>query len=115
MYVENIPGAAGMIGAQAAARSPPDGYTFYFAPASAISSNMFLYKSVPYDPITDFAAVAMISDRGPFTISVQPNLPIRTLPELITYANTHPGAVSYGVDISSGYAVVLGAVLENGR
>jgi tripartite-type tricarboxylate transporter receptor subunit TctC len=111
MYVENIPGAAGMIGAQAAARSQPDGYTFYFAPASAISSNLFLYKSVPYDPVTDFAAVAMISDRGPFTISVQPNLPIRTLAELITYANKNPGTFSYGVDSSSGIAVVLGRIL----
>ena len=100
-----------MIGAQAAARSPPDGYTFYFAPASAISSNMFLYKSVPYDPINDFIPVAMICDSGPFAISVQPSLPISTLPDLIAYAKAHPGAVSYGVDTSSGYAVVLGQVV----
>lgn len=111
IFVENIPGAAGMIGAQAAVRSPPDGYTFYFAPASAISSNMFLYKSVPYDPINDFTPVAMICDSGPFAISVQPTLPINTLPDLIAYAKAHPGAVSYGVDTSSGYAVVLGQVV----
>jgi tripartite-type tricarboxylate transporter receptor subunit TctC len=111
IFVENIPVAAGMIGAQAAVRSPPDGYTFYFAPASAISSNMFLYKSVPYDPINDFTPVAMICDSGPFAISVQPTLPINTLPDLIAYAKAHPGAVSYGVDTSSGYAVVLGQVV----
>jgi tripartite-type tricarboxylate transporter receptor subunit TctC len=111
MFVENIPGAAGMIGAQAVARSPPDGYTFYFAPASAISSNLFLYKSVPYNPITDFAPVAMICDKGPFALSVQPSLPINTLPDLIAYAKAHPGALSYGVDTLSGYAVVLGQVV----
>jgi tripartite-type tricarboxylate transporter receptor subunit TctC len=72
---------------------------------------MFFYKSMSYDPTTDFAPVAMICDRGPFALSVHPDLPIKTLPELIGYAKARPGALSYGVDTSSGYAVVLGQVI----
>ena len=70
MFVENIAGAAGMVGGQAAARAAPDGYTFYFGLAGALSSNLFLFKSVPYDPVRDFTPVAMVSESGPFVISV---------------------------------------------
>ena len=111
VYVENIPGAAGMIGAQAAARSAPDGYTFYFAPASAVASNMYLYKSIPYDPARDFTPIAMICDSGPFALSIQPELPIKSLPDLIAYSKANPGKLSYGLDTSSGYAVVIGQLL----
>jgi tripartite-type tricarboxylate transporter receptor subunit TctC len=111
MFVENVPGAAGMLGAGAAARSAPDGYTFYFGPASALSSNMFLYKSVPYDPERDFVPVAMVCDSGPFVVLVQPDLPIKSLPELIAYARAHPGKLSYAIDTSSGYQVVIGRLL----
>ena len=61
IYVENLPGAAGIIGAQAAARAAPDGYTLFFANASTFTSNMFMLKSIPYDPTRDFTAVAMVS------------------------------------------------------
>jgi tripartite-type tricarboxylate transporter receptor subunit TctC len=111
MFVENIPGAAGMLGARAAAQAPRDGYRFYFGPASALSSNMFLYKSVPYDPARDFTPVAMVCDSGPFVVSVQPELPIKTLPDLISYAKANPGKLSYAIDTSSGYQVVIGRLL----
>jgi tripartite-type tricarboxylate transporter receptor subunit TctC len=111
VFVENMPGAAGMIGAQAAARAAPDGYTFYFGPASALSSNMFLYKTVPYDPPRDFAPVAMICDSSPFALSASAELPIKTVPDLIAHARVKPGTLSYGVDTSSGYAVVIGQLL----
>jgi tripartite-type tricarboxylate transporter receptor subunit TctC len=111
VYVENVPGAAGMIGAAAAARAAPDGYTFFFGPASALSSNMYLYKSVPYDPSRDFTPVAMVCDSAPFALSVQAQLPIATLPELVAHARGKPGTLSYAVDTSSGYAVVIGQLL----
>ena len=79
--VENIAGAAGIVGAQAAARAAPDGYTYYFAPASALATNQFLFKSVPYDAFKDFSPVAMVCDTGPFVVTVQPELPVKTLPE----------------------------------
>jgi tripartite-type tricarboxylate transporter receptor subunit TctC len=113
MFVENIPGAAGMIGGQAAARSAPDGYTFYFGLAGALTSNLVLFKSVPYDPERDFTPVAMVSESGPFVISVNPDQPFKTLGELIAYAKANPGKLSYGIDASSGYQVVIGQLLTS--
>src|SRR3954451_23519569 len=110
--VDNIAGAAGILGAQAAARSAPDGYTFYFAPASALATNQFLFKSVPYDKFKDFTPVAMVCDTGPFVITVQPELPVNTLPELIAYAKANPGKLSYAFDISSGYAAIIGQLVN---
>ena len=111
VFVENVPGAAGMIGTQAAARAAPDGYTFLFGPASSLSSNMYLYKSVPYVPLRDFAPVAMVCDSSPFAVSVNPDIPIKAIPDLIAYSKANPGKLSYGVDTSSGYAVVIGQLL----
>ena len=82
-----MPGASGLIGAQATARAKPDGYTFMFAPASVLSSNIYLFKSLPYNPNRDFTAVAMVCDRGPMVISVNPDLPVKTIPELIAYGS----------------------------
>ena len=111
VYVENIAGGSGMIGAQAAARSAPDGYTFYFAPSSALSANMVLYKSVPYDPLRDFTPVALVCDSSPFVLSVQPELPVKSLPELIAYAKANPGKLSYAIDTSSGLQLAIGQLL----
>jgi tripartite-type tricarboxylate transporter receptor subunit TctC len=112
LFVENLPGASGIVGAQAAARAAPDGYTFFFANASGLTSNMFLFKSLPYDPVRDFAAVALISESGPFIVAVHPDLPVKTLPELIAYGKANPGKLSYAVDASSGYGVVVGKLLN---
>ena len=112
IYVENLPGAAGIIGAQAAARAAPDGYTLFFANASTFTSNMFMLKSIPYDPTRDFTAVAMVSNRGPFVVSVNPDLPVKSLPELIAYGKAQPGKLSYGVDATSGYGVVVGRLVN---
>ena len=112
VYVENLPGAAGILGAQAAARAAPDGYTLFFANASTFTSNMFMLKSLPYDPTRDFTAVAMVSNRGPFVLSVNPDLPVRSLSELIAYGKAQPGKLSYGVDATSGYGVVVGRLLN---
>ena len=110
--VDNIAGAAGIVGAQAAARATPDGYTFYFAPASALATNHLLFKTVPYDSLKDFTPVAMVCDTGPFVITVQPDLPVRSLPELISYAKANPGKLSYAFDVSSGYAAIIGQLIN---
>ncbi len=112
VYVENMPGASGVLGAQAAARAAPDGYTFFFANASGLTSNMFLIKSIPYDPTRDYAAVAMVSASGPFVVAVHPDLPVKSLPELIAYGKAQPGKLSYAVDATSGYGVVVGKLLN---
>jgi tripartite-type tricarboxylate transporter receptor subunit TctC len=111
MVVENLAGAAGMIGGQAVARAAPDGYTFYFGLAGALSSNLVLFKSIPYDPIRDFTPVGMVSESGPFVISVNAEAPYKSLADVIAYAKANPGKLSYGIDASSGYQVVVGKLL----
>jgi tripartite-type tricarboxylate transporter receptor subunit TctC len=112
MYVENMPGASGFIGAQATARATPDGYTLLFAPASVMSSNLYMFKSLPYDPRQDFAAVAMVVDKGPIVVSVNPELPIKSIAELIAYGKANPSKLSYAVDASGGLAIVTGKLLN---
>ena len=108
----NLPGASGILGAQAAARAAPDGYTFFFANASTFTSNAYMFKSLPYDPVRDFVGVAMVSNTGPFVVAVTPDLPVKSLPELIAYGKAQPGKLSYGVDATSGYGVVIGRLLN---
>ena len=112
MFVENVPGASGIVGAQAAARAPSDGYTVFFANASGLTSNMFMIKSLPYDPTRDYAAVAMVCDSGPFVVAVHPDLPVKTLAELIAHGKAQPGKLSYAVDASSGFGIVAGKLLN---
>jgi len=112
MFVENIPGASGITGAEAAARAAPDGYTFFCANASGLTSNMVLFKSLPYDPTKDFTPVALLTDTGPFVVAVNPDLPVKTLADLIAYGKANPGKLSYGIDATSGYGVVIGKVLN---
>ena len=112
VIVDNQPGANSTIGTQNVARAEPDGYTLLFTGNSPLTSNIYLLKSLPYDPRKAFDAVAMIADRGPFTLSVNPNLPITTLAELIDYAKTRPGQLNYAFDSSSAYNWVVGQYLN---
>jgi tripartite-type tricarboxylate transporter receptor subunit TctC len=112
VYVENMPAASGFLGAQTTARAEPDGYTFLFAPASLMSSNMYLFKSLPYDPTKDFAAVAMVCDQGPMVVTVNLDLPVKTVPELIAHGKANPGKLSYAVDATSGFGVAAGRLLN---
>jgi tripartite-type tricarboxylate transporter receptor subunit TctC len=93
--IDNRVGAEGVIGAEAAARSAPDGYTYYFGTNVTLVANTFLQKSLPYDAARDFAPVGMIVDSAPFLIVVHPSVPARTLPELIKYAKEQPNKLSY--------------------
>ena len=93
IVVENKPGGQNAIGAQAAARSAPDGYNFYFATAAALVTNAYLFKSLPYDPKKDFVPVGMVG-KVPFAVTVNPNSSIRTLQDLAAYAKAHPGKLA---------------------
>src|SRR5690349_3626962 len=93
--VDNRPGASGNIGAEAAAKSPPDGYTFLVSANPAIAVNPSLYKKLPYDAERDFAPVA----RGviaPLVICVHPSVPAKTLAELVALGRREPGKIAFG-------------------
>lgn len=87
------PGASGIIGAEAVARSAPDGYTLLMA-TTAISSNGSLYNTISYDLKKDFAPVSQLAN-APAVLVVNPGMPVSSLQELIRYARERPGQVNY--------------------
>lgn len=93
VIVENKPGASGNIGIDAVAKSPKDGYTLLMV-TNNIAINPSLYAKVTYDPGKDFAPIGLVGS-SPVAISVHSSLNIRTLKELVGYANANPGKLSY--------------------
>ncbi len=109
--VENRPGAGNTLGAQAAARSAPDGYTFFFATAAALVTNPYTFKSLPYDPIADFVPVAMVA-KGPFIVLTHPSVPAKTLGELFAYDKANPGKLAYATDGPRNFSGIIAAWLN---
>ncbi|MGO4153056.1 Bug family tripartite tricarboxylate transporter substrate binding protein [Cupriavidus sp. YAF13] len=91
--VENRPGAAAMIGSEAAARAPGDGYTLLMSGPASMVTNRFLYKKLSYDPDA-FEKVAVVAIT-PNILLASPGLPFKTLPEMIAYAKANPGKLTY--------------------
>jgi tripartite-type tricarboxylate transporter receptor subunit TctC len=94
VVVENRAGAGGMIGVDAIAKAPPDGYVIGLAAAGALSSNIHLYPSMPYHPEKDLAPISMLA-MIPFFLVAHPSQ-ASSLKELIETAKAKPGALSYG-------------------
>ena len=95
VVIENKPGGQNVIGAQAAARAPADGYSFYFATTAALVTNPLLFKSLPYEPQKDFVPVAFIA-RSPFALLVGAESPLKTVDELIARSKASPGQLTLG-------------------
>jgi len=114
MVVENMPGASGIVAHQTVARAAPDGYTFLFTNTSGMAINLISFKQLPYDPTRDFTAVAMVCNQGPQMISVNADLPVRTLSDLIAYAKANRGKLSIAFDTTAG-AAAFAAKLFNRR
>ncbi|MBC7780771.1 MAG: tripartite tricarboxylate transporter substrate binding protein [Proteobacteria bacterium] len=93
VVVENRPGGSTMIGAEAVARSAPDGYTMLMA-TSAFPVNFTLYQRVPYK-LGDFAAVSNIAE-SPNVLALHPSVPATSVKELIALLRTRPGQINYG-------------------
>src|SRR4051812_15127736 len=84
VIVENRPGASLMLAANAVAAAPPDGHTLLVSTSSAMAINLTLFKQVTYDPDRDFVPVALYV-KSPFILVVNPDLPAKSVPELIKY------------------------------
>jgi len=95
LFIENKAGASGNIGADAIAKSPPDGYTIGIVTGSTHSVAQALGTNLPYDAIKDFAPVGMIGN-APYVLVVFPGLPVNDVKELIALAKKKPGALNYG-------------------
>lgn len=109
--VENKPGAGGIIGNDYVAKSPADGYTLLMGSASSLAVNVSLYKSFPYDPQKDLVPLMEVAT-GPFVIVVNPNVPAKTLPELIALAKAKPGQINFGTS-GNGTSLHLAGELLN--
>ncbi|MBI2289404.1 MAG: tripartite tricarboxylate transporter substrate binding protein [Betaproteobacteria bacterium] len=94
VIVENRGGAGGNLGMELVAKSPPDGYTLVLGLTAQYAVNPSLYSNLPYDPVKDFAPVALLV-RNPYVLSVHPSLPVRSAKELIALAKTRAGQLVY--------------------
>jgi len=97
IVIENRPGGQNVIGAQAAARSAPDGYTFYYGTTAAIVTNVYTFKSLPYDPKKDFTPVAMVG-RSPFLIAASPAANVKSLGDALALAKAQPEKINIGTE-----------------
>ena len=94
VVIENKPGAGGNIGAEAAAKAAPDGYTLFYN-TSAITIAPGLYSKVGYDPVKDYAPVSSTA-AVPMVLMVNPRMPVKSVSEFIDYAKANPGKLNYG-------------------
>ena len=95
VIVESQAGASGMIGHAAVAKAQPDGYTLLFSHVGPMTINPHLQASMPYDSIRDFEPITQLTS-SPLAMLVRPDLPIRTVRELLDYAKANPGKLNMG-------------------
>jgi len=94
IVVENRTGAGGTIAAENVAKSPPDGYTLVMGSVGTHAVNVSLFSKLPYDPVRDFAAIALVLEAEGLLV-VHPSVPAQNISELIVLAKATPGALSF--------------------
>lgn len=94
VVIDNRPGSGGMIGAEIAAKSAPDGYTLFLGNSGPNAVNVSLYRKLPYDPVKDFAPVTLVVI-GPIVMVVNPSFPAKSVNELIALAKSRPGQFTF--------------------
>jgi tripartite-type tricarboxylate transporter receptor subunit TctC len=109
VVVENKAGANGAIAATYVARAPADGHTLLMATNSTHAANPSLMKNLTYDPVKDFAPLARVGSYI-FMLVINPQIPAKTIPELIAYAKDNPGRLSYASGNTTG--IVAGETLK---
>jgi tripartite-type tricarboxylate transporter receptor subunit TctC len=95
VVVENRAGAGGNIGAEVVAKAPPDGYTILMTSGSIVTVNPHMYSQLPFDPAKDFVAVTNVAS-GPQVVAVHPDVPAKSVKELIALAKSSPGKLNFG-------------------
>jgi len=94
VIIDNRPGAGGNLGAEVAAKAPPDGYTFLFGHTGPLAVNPHLYKRMSYNPLKDFSPVILIGSTYNLLV-VSPHLPTRSVKDLISLIKRYPNDMSY--------------------
>ena len=109
--LENRPGAGGRIGTELASKAPPDGYTLLFSAAAAMTIHPNTYKTIPYDPVRDFAPISLVA-LSEYILAVHPSLPVKSVKDLIALAKARPGQIIYGSSGTFGLPHLAGELLE---
>jgi tripartite-type tricarboxylate transporter receptor subunit TctC len=112
VVVENRTGASGNIGQAAVARAKPDGYTFIVTTPGPAANNLLTFKSLAYNPLTDFSFVAL-TNRDPSVLVVRSSLPVNTFKEFIEYAKANPGKVRMGSPGNGTYSHMTQLALQD--
>ncbi|MBI2294805.1 MAG: tripartite tricarboxylate transporter substrate binding protein [Betaproteobacteria bacterium] len=94
VVVENRTGAGGTIAAEFVAKAPPDGYTLVMGSIGTHSVNVSLFRKLAYDPVRDFAPVALVMEADGLLV-VHPSVPVKTVKELVALARARPGQLNY--------------------
>jgi len=108
VYVENKPGASGIIGTMDVVRAAPDGYTLLVTSSGPLAINPSLYTNLAYDPLRDIAPVTELSE-VPLFLAVNAKLPMKTASEFVDYVKANPGKLNYG---SAGSGVTSHLAME---
>ena len=109
VVVDNRPGASGVIGTEAAARSAPDGHSLFIGTLGNLTANQYLYPKMPVDPLRDLAPLTQVVAVH-FVMTAHPSLPAKNVKELIALAKSRPGQINYASS-GPGGAPHLGAEL----
>ena len=110
VYVENRPGAGGMVGQTAVAKSSPDGYTLLLAGGSMAGAR-YVNATIGYDLMRDFTPISLI-ETAPFALVINPSLPAKSVAEFVALAKSRPGKLNYGT-IGAGQIPFWAALLFN--
>ena len=111
VMIENRPGAGGNLAAEAVAKSAPDGYTWLLGNNSILATNQSLYKKLPYDPVKDFAPVALVAVQ-PNILVVHPSLSASSVSELVALAKQNPGKLNYASSGAGAAAHLAGELFK---
>jgi tripartite-type tricarboxylate transporter receptor subunit TctC len=111
IIVENRVGAGGIVGTEAASKSPGDGYTLLLVSATTLCIVPFLFSNLPYDPVNSFVPVSLIT-KNPFVVVVNAQTPVQSGKELVALAKTKPGKLAFGSGGNGNMLHILGEMFK---